>query len=45
MKNRDLENALSNRYYKEFNQISLSLKLNKKDRNIMLQNLKSPIKS
>ncbi len=45
MKNRDLENALSNRYYKEFNQISLSLKLNKKDRNNMLQNLKSPIKS
>lgn len=45
MKNRNLENALSNRYYKEFNQISLALKLNKKDREIMIKNLKSPIKS
>ncbi len=45
MKNRYLENVLSNRYYKEFNQISLALKLNKKDREIMIKNLKSPIKS
>jgi hypothetical protein len=45
MKNRNLENSLSNRYYKEFNQISLSLKLNKKDREVMIKNLKSPIKS
>lgn len=45
MKNRNLENALSNRYYKEFNQISLALKLNKKDKEIMIKNLKSPIKS
>ncbi len=45
MKNRNLENALSNRYYKEFNQISLALKLNKKNRDIMIKNLKSPIKS
>lgn len=45
MKCRNLENNLSNRYYKEFNQISLSLKLNKKDRKTMFNNLKSPIKS
>ncbi len=45
MKNRDLENTLSNRYYKEFNQISLALKLNKKEKEIMIKNLKSPIKS
>lgn len=45
MKSRYLENVLSNRYYKEFNQISLALKLNKKDREIMIKNLKSPIKS
>lgn len=45
MKNRNLENTLSNRYYKEFNQISLALKLNKKEKEIMIQNLKSPIKS
>lgn len=45
MKNRNLENALSIRYYKEFNQISLALKLNKKDKEIMIKNLKSPIKS
>lgn len=45
MKNRNLENTLSNRYYKEFNQISLALKLNKKEKEIMIKNLKSPIKS
>jgi hypothetical protein len=45
MKNRNLENTLSNRYYKEFNQISLALKLNKKEKEIMIHNLKSPIKS
>ena len=45
MKSRYLENVLSNRYYKEFNQISLALKLNKRDKEIMIKNLKSPIKS
>lgn len=45
MKNRNLENSLSNRYYKEFNQISLALKLNKKEKEVMIKNLKSPIKS
>jgi hypothetical protein len=45
MKTRNLENSLSNRYYKEFNQISLSLKLNKKDKESMIENLKSQIKS
>jgi hypothetical protein len=45
MKNRNLENTLSNRYYKEFNQISLALRLNKKDKSVMIKNLKSPIKS
>lgn len=45
MKSRNLENALSKRYYKEFNQISLALKLNKRDREVMIQNLKSLINS
>jgi hypothetical protein len=45
MKNRNLENVLSKHFYKEFNQISLSLKLNKKDREVMIMNLKLPINS
>ncbi|MCK4921025.1 MAG: sce7726 family protein, partial [Bacteroidales bacterium] len=44
MKSRDLENVLSNHYYKEFNQLSLALKLSKTERKDMIQNLKSPIK-
>ena len=45
MKNRNLENTLSNRYHTEFNQISLALKLNKKEKDVMIKKLKSPIKS
>jgi len=45
MKNRDLENVLSSRYYKEFNQLSLALKLSKTERKNMIQNLKSPLKA
>jgi hypothetical protein len=45
MKDRSLENTLSNRYYKEFNQISLSLKLNKIEKENMIKSLKSTIKS
>jgi hypothetical protein len=43
MKKRDLENVLSNRYYKEFNQLSLALKLSKVERKNMIQKLKSPL--
>lgn len=45
MKKRDLKNVLSNRYYKEFNQLSLALKLSKTERKNMIQNLKSPLKA
>ena len=45
MKSRDLENVLSSRYYKEFNQLSLALKLSKSEKKNMIQNLKSPLKA
>lgn len=45
MKRRDLENVLSNHFYKEFNQLSLALKLSKIQRKNMIQNLKSPIEA
>jgi len=44
MKRRDMENVLSGRYYKEFNQLSLALKLSKVQRENLIQSLKSPIK-
>nr|NQU94544.1 sce7726 family protein [Bacteroidota bacterium] len=43
MKNRDIENVMSNRYYKEFNQLSLALKFSKAEMKDMIQNLKSPL--
>ncbi len=43
MKNRGKNNALSSRYFKEFNQLSLALKLSKAERINMIQNLKSPL--
>jgi len=43
MKSRDHENVLSQRYYKELNQLSLALRLNKSKRNNMIQILKSPL--
>lgn len=43
MKNRGEKNALSIRYFKEFNQLSLALKLTKTERTNMIKNLKSPL--
>ena len=43
MKMRGLENALSKRYFKEFNQLSLALKLSKQKRKKMFEMLKRPI--
>ena len=45
MINKDFKNVLSSRYYKEFNQLSLALKLSKAERKSMIQNLKSPLKA
>lgn len=45
MKSRDLENVLSARYYRELNQLSLALKLNKTERKNMIQKLRSPLNS
>ena len=45
MKDRDLENALSRRYYQEFNQLTLALRLSKIERRRMIQELKSPIRA
>lgn len=44
MKNRNPAFVLSSRYYKEFNQIFLSLKLNKSERGRLIQTLKTPLK-
>ena len=44
MKNRDFNNNISSRYYKEFNQLSLALKLNKPEKKIMIDNLKTLVK-
>jgi hypothetical protein len=45
MKRRNLENVLSRRYYKEFNQLILAHKLNKDEKNNMIKKLKSPLKA
>jgi hypothetical protein len=45
MKNRYQENILSNRYYKELNQISLAMKFNKSDRKKLIEQLKSPLQA
>lgn len=45
MKNRNFDNVLSSRYYKEFNQLSLALKFNKKNKNNLIENLKSQLNS
>lgn len=44
MKNRNQSVVLSSRYYRELNQISLALKLNKSERDKLIQNLKTPLK-
>lgn len=43
MKKRESTDKLSNRYYKEFNQMSLALKLNNKNRKLLFSILKSPL--
>jgi hypothetical protein len=43
MKQRKTTSSLSTRYYKEFNQLSLALKLNKKEKKNLIANLKQPI--
>ncbi|AEV31306.1 hypothetical protein Oweho_0284 [Owenweeksia hongkongensis DSM 17368] len=43
MKKRQLENTLSTRYYKEFNQLSLALRMKKSEKKEMMLKLKSPL--
>lgn len=44
IKKRGHNNTLSSRYYKEFNQLFLALKMSRTDRNIMIDLLKTPLK-
>jgi hypothetical protein len=44
MKNRNSKVALSTRYYKEFNQLYLALKMNKSESKRLIQTLKTPLK-
>lgn len=43
LKSRENKNEFSKRYFKEFNQLSLALRMTKKERDIMIQNLKTPL--
>jgi hypothetical protein len=43
IKNRKVDNVLSTQRYKELNQISLALKLSKKEKQTLINNLKQPI--
>ncbi len=43
MKNRSSSNALSSRYYKEFNQLFLALKMNRESKSKMIESLKTTI--
>jgi hypothetical protein len=43
MKKRSSSNALSSRYYKEFNQLFLALKMNRNSKNKMIESLKTTI--
>lgn len=43
MKKRNSSNALSSRYYKEFNQLFLALKMNRDSKNQMIESLKTTI--
>ncbi len=43
MKKRNFENALSSRYFKIFNQLSLALKLKKSQLNSLIANIKTPL--
>jgi hypothetical protein len=44
MKKRSSSNALSSRYYKEFNQLFLALKMNRNSKDKMIESLKTTIK-
>jgi hypothetical protein len=44
MKKRSSSNALSSRYYKEFNQLFLALRMNRNSKNKMIESLKTTIK-
>jgi hypothetical protein len=44
IKKRGQNIGLSNRYYRELNQITLALKLKKNQKSILINNLKTPIK-
>lgn len=44
MKQRGVNNILSKRNHKEFNQLSLALKLNNSEKKEMIENLKTPLK-
>jgi hypothetical protein len=43
MKKRGSNEALSSRYYKEFNQLFLALKMNRSDKKKMIDMLKIPL--
>jgi|SRR5690554_1039617 len=45
MKKRKIQNELSSRYYKELNQIFLSLNLNREKKNVLVNNLQKSIKN
>lgn len=45
IKKRGTKNILSTRYFKEFNQLCLAFKMNKKERNQMITILKTPIQT
>lgn len=45
MKSRDLKKVLSRRYNKEFNQLSLALKLTQIQRRTLIENLRTPLKA
>src|SRR5690606_2906968 len=45
IKKRGSKHTLSSRYYKEFNQLCLALKMNKPERNQMIEILKAPLQT
>ncbi len=45
MKTRGTVNTMSNRYFKELNQLKLALKMNKKTQEFFIESLKSPLKA
>jgi len=45
MKRRDMKKVYSHRYHKEFNQLSLALKLNQFQQKSLIENLRTPLKA